>query len=193
MCICVHVRVTASHGWSNHITDNHYLFIERHIPVLHIKKFTETTHGILSRPFLWFCRTWTKRYLITSQTRVKRVSRIHHHKIPNFKKTFRVGGPQSPLPLSSSFVLFFVLLPFFLSTKMNTSCEPQFNGFYVQRPRWAGASEPRCTSSQAGIPTIGQLSPSPIGNLDPVDDRGNAGEGASSAKLFWGWSGGVSG
>ena len=28
--------------------------------------------------FLWFCRTWTKRYLITSQTRVKRVSRIHH-------------------------------------------------------------------------------------------------------------------
>ena len=33
--------------------------------------------------FLWFCRTWswTKRYLITSQTRVKRVSRIHHRTI----------------------------------------------------------------------------------------------------------------
>ena len=31
--------------------------------------------------FLWFCRTWTKRYLITSQTRVKRVSRIHHRAI----------------------------------------------------------------------------------------------------------------
>ena len=30
-------------------------------------------------------------------------------------------------------------------------------------------------------------------NLDPVDDRGSAGEGASSAILFWGWSGGVSG
>ena len=28
--------------------------------------------------FYGFCRTWTKRYLITSQTRVKRVSRIHH-------------------------------------------------------------------------------------------------------------------
>ena len=27
---------------------------------------------------LRFCRTWTKQYLITSQTRVKRVSRIHH-------------------------------------------------------------------------------------------------------------------
>ena len=28
--------------------------------------------------FFWkFCRTWTKRYLVTSQTRVKRVSRIH--------------------------------------------------------------------------------------------------------------------
>ena len=65
------------------------------------------------------------------------------------------------------------------------------NGFYDQRPRWAGASELRCTSSQAGLLTVGHLSPSPIGNLDPVDDRGSAGEGASSAILFWGWSGGV--
>ena len=31
--------------------------------------------------FLRFCRTWTKRHLITSQTRVKRVSRIHHRTI----------------------------------------------------------------------------------------------------------------
>ena len=31
--------------------------------------------------FLRFCRTWTKRYLITSQTRVKRVSQIHHRTI----------------------------------------------------------------------------------------------------------------
>ena len=31
--------------------------------------------------FFNFCRTWTKRYLITSQTRVKRVSRIHHRTI----------------------------------------------------------------------------------------------------------------
>ena len=31
--------------------------------------------------YLWFCRTWSKRYLITSQTRVKRVSRIHHRTI----------------------------------------------------------------------------------------------------------------
>ena len=31
--------------------------------------------------FLRFCRTWTKRYLITSQTRVKCVSRIHHRTI----------------------------------------------------------------------------------------------------------------
>ena len=60
------------------------------------------------------------------------------------------------------------------------------------RPRWAGASEPRCTSSQAGLLTFGHLSPSPIGNLDPLDDRGSAGTGASSAIVFWGWSGGVS-
>ena len=78
------------------------------------------------------------------------------------------------------------------NVKRNTSCEPQVNGFYDQRPRWAGASEPR-TSSQAGLFTVGHLSPSPIGKLDLVDDRGNAGEGASSAILFWGWSGGVSG
>ena len=30
------------------------------------------------------------------------------------KKTFRVGGPESPFSISSSFILFFVLLPFFL-------------------------------------------------------------------------------
>ena len=36
----------------------------------------------------------------------------------NQKKTFRVGGPQSPFSISSSFILSFVLLPFFLNTKM---------------------------------------------------------------------------
>ena len=35
----------------------------------------------------------------------------------NQKKTFRVGGPQSPFSISSSFILSFVLLPFFLNTK----------------------------------------------------------------------------
>ena len=34
------------------------------------------------------------------------------------KKTFRVGSPQSPFSISSSFILSFVLLPFFLNTKM---------------------------------------------------------------------------
>ena len=34
----------------------------------------------------------------------------------------------------------------------------------------AGASEPRCMSSQAGLLTVGHLSTSPIGNLDPVDE-----------------------
>ena len=36
------------------------------------------------------------------------------------KTTFRVGGPQSPFSISSSFMLSFVLLPFFLNTKINT-------------------------------------------------------------------------
>ena len=96
--------------------------------------------------FFWFCRTWTKRYLITSQTRVKRVSRIHHRTIlwcirltrltlvceviryrlvqvrRNQKKTFRVGGPQSPFSISSSFILSFVLLAFFLNTKTKELC-----------------------------------------------------------------------
>ena len=37
---------------------------------------------------------------------------------------------------------------------------------------------------RAGWQAKRHLSPSPIGNLDPVDDRGSAGEGASSAILF---------
>ena len=35
------------------------------------------------------------------------------------KKTFRVGSPQLPFSISSSFILFFVLLPFFLNTKFD--------------------------------------------------------------------------
>ena len=90
------------------------------------------------------------------------------------KKTFRDVGPQSPFSISSSFIFFFVLLPFFLNTKKKTSCELQVNGFFGRRPRWAGASEPCCTSSQPGLLTVGHLSPSPIGNFDAVDDQGNA-------------------
>ena len=90
--------------------------------------------------FLRFCRTWTKRYPITSQTRVKLVSRIYLRTIftprmvrrcirltrltlvceviryrlvqawQNLKKRLRVGGLQSPFSISSSFVLLFILL-----------------------------------------------------------------------------------
>ena len=58
--------------------------------------------------------------------RVKRVSRIHHrsiltsNKIPQKsqkKKTFRVGGPQLSFSISSSFIFFFVLLPFYFKKK----------------------------------------------------------------------------
>ena len=44
------------------------------------KKAKQHLHSPIC-PFLTFCRTWTKRYLITLQTRVKRVSRIHHRTI----------------------------------------------------------------------------------------------------------------
>ena len=37
----------------------------------------------------------------------------------------------------------------------------------------------RFCRTQTGLLTVGHLSPSPIGNLDPVDDRGCTGEGAS--------------
>ena len=36
----------------------------------------------------------------------------------------------------------------------------------------------------AGLLIVGHLSPSPIGNFAPVDYRGSAGKGASSAILF---------
>ena len=35
------------------------------------------------------------------------------------KPKFRVGDPQSPVSISSSFILFFALLPFFLKTKIS--------------------------------------------------------------------------
>ena len=65
----------------------------------------------------WFCRTWTKRYLITLVCEVIRYRLVQVRQ--NQKKTFRVGGPQSPFSISSSFILSFILLPFFLNTKMN--------------------------------------------------------------------------
>ena len=46
------------------------------------EKIEEGNYGPPTRKiFLRFCWTWTKRYLITSQTRVNRVSRIHHRNI----------------------------------------------------------------------------------------------------------------
>ena len=39
----------------------------------------------------------------------------------NKKKTVRVRGPQAPFFFSSSFILSFISLPFFLNTKMNFS------------------------------------------------------------------------
>ena len=47
------------------------------------------------------------------------VSRIHHQNLKKKKKkTFRVGSPQSPFSIPSSLILFFVLLPLFLKTKI---------------------------------------------------------------------------
>ena len=43
--------------------------------------------------FFLFCRTWTMRNLITSQTRVKRVSRIHHRTILHWGWTTIEDGP----------------------------------------------------------------------------------------------------
>ena len=51
--------------------------------MMKLQRSSERATSSISFLFLcvWFCRTWTKRYLITSQTRVKRVSRIHHRTI----------------------------------------------------------------------------------------------------------------
>ena len=86
------------------------------------------------RSFLHFCRTWTKRYLITSLNVFD--SRLRGDQVPLgssptkiSKKTFRVGGPQAPFSFSSSFILFFVLFPFFLKQEWmrsyrTRSCQP---------------------------------------------------------------------
>ena len=74
--------------------------------------------------FLSFCRTWTKRYLITSQTRVKHISRIHHRTIIKIskKKDFS-GWRPAHNRLSLSLPLSFSSSSYFLSfskQKMNT-------------------------------------------------------------------------
>ena len=38
------------------------------------------------------------------------------------QKTFRVGDPQSSFTISSSFIPFFLLLPFFINTKIGLTC-----------------------------------------------------------------------
>ena len=61
------------------------------------------------------------------------VSHIDTSLTKSQKKTFQVaiGGPQSPFSNSSSFILFFVLLPFFLKTKMTTSMNKNLLCFSV--------------------------------------------------------------
>ena len=60
--------------------------------------------------FLRFYRPWTGActYLITSHTRIKRVSQIHHR-----------TGPQSPFSISSSFIILFLRFTPILSQKQN--------------------------------------------------------------------------
>ena len=66
----------------------------------------------LCKPSLRFCRTWTKRYLITSQTRVKLVSRIHHRTISNTHESRLRGGWRpvlTALSISSFLLCFFFI------------------------------------------------------------------------------------
>ena len=60
------------------------------------------------------------------------------------KPNFRVGDPQSPFSISSSFILFFVSLPFFLKTKFNfehaTRCRIRVG--QVALVVWRGSEEP---------------------------------------------------
>ena len=58
--------------------------------------------SIINILFLWFCRTWTKRYLITSQSRVKRVNRIYHRTIMNIAKPQLTTFPRASLVLKTA-------------------------------------------------------------------------------------------
>ena len=52
-------------------------------------------------------------FLVSKKIRYRLVQVRH-----NLKTTFQVGGLQLPFSISSSFVLFFVSLPFFLEAKI---------------------------------------------------------------------------
>ena len=110
------------------------------------------------------------------------------------KRTFRVGGPQSPFSTSSSFILFFVLLPFFLNTKWKLPVSHRLMASSISvlgEPELVNLVV-RALKRDYLLLNIFLHLRSETCKLDPVDDRGSAGEGASSAILFWGWSGGVS-
>ena len=92
-------------------------------------------------------------------------------------------GPQWPFYISSSFILFFLLLVFFLKPKSILSVSLKFMASPIIAHVEPGASKP-CTISRTGFLFVGHLSPSPMGNLNLVNDRGSASEGASSAILW---------
>ena len=73
---------------------------------------------IYFKVFLRFCPICTKRYQITSQARVKRVTLIRHRTIFILLKTdFSGCQPAIPSSISWSFIVFFVPLPLFRKKK----------------------------------------------------------------------------
>ena len=94
--------------------------------------WTGPLQGFSYKRFLRFCRTWTKRYLITLQTRVKRVSRIHHRIIlvyPANAFDSRLRGDYTGTVKSQIFVRYLISY-FWKSAKFNTG----WKFIFVLRP-----------------------------------------------------------
>ena len=80
--------------------------------------FLPELHRWISKFRSWISRMVRWCIRLTRLTLVCEVIRYRLVQVrQNQKNTFRVGGPQAPFSISSSFILSFVLLPFFLNTK----------------------------------------------------------------------------
>ena len=140
----------------------------------HTHTYKKNDNGIVSLFFLRFRQTWTKRYLITSPTRVKRVSRIHHRtilKVSHFQHSykfqefsnFRYTKPEFPIYSFTTFdenscLVSSVLKPTKGSISDGSSCQNRMkmfsrkiNAIEAAQVHWFSVQSCTCRSGRFSV------------------------------------------